>query len=391
MNVRALLLVSASALAVLILPNISVSQPPPGKGKPGGPPSSAPSFTDSLTGYDTSLWRKADGWANGPPFDNGWKASAVQFDAGAMSIQLDDEPSSGEPFTSGELRTIDYYGYGCYEVGMKPVAESGAVTAFFTFAGPFDTPTGGNGRHNENDIEFLGNDTTRLQVNFWTNDDAYAGGHEHIIPLAFDAADAFHDYAFKWTSNSITWNVDGVQVHQVLDSSADPTPKTSDTTHKIMMNLWAVDETAASWAGQFNYPGAPLTADYDWVQLTEGEDCVVGDGSGSPPPPPETGDMHIDSIGMALTSRDRQAVASIRVVDANGQAVGNADVDGEWSGLVSDGDQHRTTDSDGTAVFYSRRNRGGSGTFIFCVTDVTKSGVTYEDESNVETCDSVAK
>jgi hypothetical protein len=31
------------------------------------------------------------------------------------------------------------------------------VSAFFTFAGPYDN--GGNGRHNEIDVEFLGYDT----------------------------------------------------------------------------------------------------------------------------------------------------------------------------------------------------------------------------------------
>jgi endo-1,3-1,4-beta-glycanase ExoK len=54
------------------------------------------------------------------------------------------------------------------------VAESGVVSSFFTFAGPFDN--GGNGKHNEIDIEFLRFDTRTFQVNFWTNDDTYAGG-----------------------------------------------------------------------------------------------------------------------------------------------------------------------------------------------------------------------
>jgi beta-glucanase (GH16 family) len=378
-------------MVFLFLPRPAASEPPPGKGRPSDPPPSAPSFSDNLTIYDTSLWSKADGWANGSPFDNGWSASAIQFGTEGMAIELSDTPNNGEPYTSGELRTTEFYGYGCYEVGMKPVPESGVITAFFTFAGPYDTPRGGNGKHNEIDIEFLGYDTTIVQVNYWTNDDAYSNGQEHIVSLGFDAADDFHDYAIKWDSTGIIWYVDEVQVHAVVDSPNYPTPKITDSTHKIMMNMWAVDETASGWAGSFDYPGAPLTAAYDWVQFTEGEDCVIGEDSEPPLPSPDSGDMHIASITLALASRDRQAVATVQLVDGNGEAVTAAEVQGEWSGLVTGGDSSRTTDNDGQALFYSRRNRDATGTFTFCVTNVTKDDFVYAPAEDLETCGSVSK
>ena len=102
------------SMMFLFLSSPASSERPPGKGRPGNPPPSAPSFNDNLTIYDTSLWSKADGWANGSPFDNGWSASAVQFGAEGMTIELSDTPSNGEPYTSGELRTTEFYGYGCY-------------------------------------------------------------------------------------------------------------------------------------------------------------------------------------------------------------------------------------------------------------------------------------
>ena len=185
-----------------------------GGGGGGDPLPSEPSFIDALTSFDTTKWAKAGPWSNGSPFANGWDASAVTFSsANGMTVKLDDAPfivdqTTTYPYTSGELRTTGYYGYGCYEVTMKPVAESGVVTAFFTFAGPYDNPTNGNGQHNEIDIEFLGKDTTYFQANYWTNDDQYVNGHEYIVNLGFDASHDFHRYGFKWTSTGKVcgWN-----------------------------------------------------------------------------------------------------------------------------------------------------------------------------------------
>ena len=271
------------------------------------------------------------------------------------------------------------------------MARPGAVTTFFTFAGPYDN--GGNGKHNEIDIEFLGYDTTKFQANFWTNDDTYSNGHEHMVNLGFDASQAFHTYAFKWTSTGITWYVDGAAVHSVTSTVADPTPKTGESLHKIMLNFWPVDSTASAWAGTFVYPGTPLNAQYDWTRYTAGENCTI---SSTPPPtqtPPPNGDatkMHISNITMTLASRNSQAVARVTVVDGAGNPVVGATVNGIWSGLVSNGDGSRTTDSTGTATFYSGRSNS-SGTFNFCVTSIVKSGLTYDGAANTETCDAISK
>jgi hypothetical protein len=58
--------------------------------------------------------------------------------------------------------------------------------------------------------------------------------------------------------------------------------------------------------------------------------------------------------------------------------------------VISTGDTARTTDSSGTATFYSSRTRTG-GTVQFCVANLSAAGLTYASASNVEDCDSITK
>jgi endo-1,3-1,4-beta-glycanase ExoK len=363
-------------------------------GKRGGkPPVALGSFIDHLDTYDTSRWLKADGWKNGTPFDNAWNADNITFSGGIMVICLDDQAALGEPYSSGNYQSTGFYGYGCYEASYKPVATPGVVSSVFTFAGPFDN--GGNGSHNEIDIEFLGYDTNFLQVNWWRNDDSYTVGHEALVGLAFDASTEFHRYGFKWTRNGIEWFVDGTSVHQVLDSAADPTPRAEESLQKIMMNVWPVDETAAEWAGTFSYPGSPLHGSYDWIRHIAGEDCSLADAPELPPPSPpppqgDAADMHIQDVIIGLNNRQTQAIARVIVVNGLGEPVAEATVDGAWSGIITRGDTSRTTDATGTATFYSARSRD-SGNIMFCVTNISKTGMNHDEEADTQTCATIGK
>ncbi|HEX2572761.1 MAG TPA: family 16 glycosylhydrolase [Polyangia bacterium] len=381
--------VGAVCLVLSCTPPGSLSQE--AKPQPTTPPPTAlGSFTDHLTALNTDRWIRADGWRYPSPFDCGWRADHVQFDGNVMTLELDDTQTSGAPYSSGEYHSTGFYAYGCYEARFKPIAASGVVSSFFTFAGPNDN--GGNGKHNEIDIEFLGYNTSWLQANFWTNDDAYANGHEKMINLGFDATAAFHTYGFKWTSTGIEWWIDGARVHAVADSAADPTPKATESLQRIISNAWPVDSTASGWAGTFVYPGAPLGAPYDWIRYTSGESCSMTQAA-PPPPTSQTGDpsvMHTDTITMSLISRNTQAAALVTVRNGLGQPVVGATVTGQWSGLVTGGDLSKVTGTDGSALFYSARS-SQSGTFVFCTTGAALSGMTYDATANVETCDTVTK
>jgi hypothetical protein len=80
----------------------------------------------------------------------------------------------------------------------------------------------------------------------------------------------------------------------------------------------------------------------------------------------------------------------VNVVDGLGRPVAGAAVGGTWSGVLTTGDTARTTDTTGTATFYSSRTRT-PGFVQFCVANVSAAGLTYAPAANVEGCDAITK
>ncbi|MGF1684361.1 family 16 glycosylhydrolase [Photobacterium minamisatsumaniensis] len=239
---------------------------------------SADNFDDPLAEFNHTIWWKSDGWSNGFPFYNRWEGESIVNSAEGMAITLDYSPvaDNSVEFRSGELRSHDYYGYGCFEAEIKPAAASGVITSFFLFAGPYDKPENGNGMHNEIDIEFLGNNTNLLQVNYWTNDDRYERSNEHLIYLNFDASEDFHRYGIKWTKNAIKWYIDGDLVYKVKKATATtPIPSKADSELRIMANVWATDNRISNWAGEFDINSRTAhTAYYRNIRFESGRKCT---------------------------------------------------------------------------------------------------------------------
>ncbi|WP_241033868.1 family 16 glycosylhydrolase [Vibrio maerlii] len=212
---------------------------------------SAGEFEDSLQALETEKWRVADGWGNGYPFVNDWDDGAITFNEQGMAITLMTQSLPKTPMMSGEIRSHGFYGYGCFEVDMKPIKAPGVVSSFFLFSGPHDKPEDGNGIHNEIDIEFLGSNTNMVQLNFWTDDDAYENSHESLVFLPFDASKSFHRYSIDWSEKGIDWLIDGKLVLRAKNNKSDPTPSVNSSKLRIMKNVWVVDRKLSNWAGKF--------------------------------------------------------------------------------------------------------------------------------------------
>lgn len=226
------------------------------------PASAATGFTENLNAANPSMFYISDGWANGSDFGVAWKASNVEFNNGVMALRLDNVgcPANclGKPFASGEYATNTKYGFGRVEARMKVAKGTGLVTSLFTYYNPDPSVK----LNDEIDIEILGKDTTKLEVNYFT---AGVGNHSTIIDLGFDAALDFHNYAFEWSPTFIKWYVDGQLVHTETGSRG---PLPTNPGH-IMVNFWAGANAAEQyWTGKFIYPGSPVRAYYDWIKFT---------------------------------------------------------------------------------------------------------------------------
>ena len=214
-------------------------------------------FADLTGSYENvqSDFEMADGWSNGSMFNCTWRKDNCKFSDGKMTLTIDkDIIGSTTPYSAAEFRSKEFYGYGLYEVVMKPIKNDGVVSSFFTYTGPSD-----NNPWDEIDIEFLGKDTTKVQFNYFTNS---KGNHEHIHDLGFDASEDFHTYGFDWQADSITWYVDGEAVYTATESLPS-------TPSKIMMNVWpgtGVD----SWLNAFDGT-TPLSAEYKEIRCTAAE------------------------------------------------------------------------------------------------------------------------
>ncbi len=199
-------------------------------------------------------WECADGWTNGSMFNVTWRKNNVTFNEKKMQLIIEKDLLSTDdiPYSGGEFRSTDFYGYGRYEVSMKAIKNNGVVSSFFTYTGPSD----GN-PWDEIDVEILGKDTTKVQFNYFTDSN---GNHEYMHDLGFDAAEDFHTYAFEWHKDKIVWFVDGVEVH----SATENIPVTES---KIMMNAWC-GKGVDSWLNAFDDTNMPLTAEYEWIRFT---------------------------------------------------------------------------------------------------------------------------
>lgn len=196
---------------------------------------------DFSIGSPDGFWARNDR-GNGHPFNCAFYRSNAVINDGILTMKL---TKGRDGYVGAEYRSTQKFSYGFYSVKMKPANCPGVISSFFTYTGmPWD----------EIDIEFLGDDTTKVQFNYYTKG---IGHHEYIYYLGFDAAEDFHEYAFDWQPDSITWYVDGKPVYRA-------TKNIPTTPAQIMVNIWNVADTNADWAGRFDDTYLPVSAEYLW-------------------------------------------------------------------------------------------------------------------------------
>lgn len=152
---------------------------------------------------------------------------------GYAHLTLHKERTSVRNYTSASIRSRHRFLHGKFAAEVKPAGVSGLVTGVFLHR---------NAPRQEIDIEFLGQDTTKMLVNVFYNPGGDGAKMEYgyrgtpaLVELGFDAALDFHRYEIEWLTNSIHWLVDDRVVYERV--IWDPTP-IPHLPMEFNINLW---------------------------------------------------------------------------------------------------------------------------------------------------------
>ncbi|MEO1472731.1 MAG: family 16 glycosylhydrolase [Pseudomonadota bacterium] len=197
------------------------------------------SFVERFGGLNEAEWYVADGW--GVPAalnDTLWSRSAIAQTGPGLRFTAAAVEHPDKSFSGASIERMGRVKYGRYETIMTAAKGDGLVSAFFTYTGPhFDT------EQHEIDFEFLGKDTTQVQLNYYVRGQ---GGNETMIDLGYDANTTANLYAFEWAPDAIRWYIGDVLVHEVRGNE-DSLPSVAGM---AFSQLWAGGPPTKEWLGQ---------------------------------------------------------------------------------------------------------------------------------------------
>jgi len=211
-------------------------------------------FLNDFNDNNVSLFQAAD-WSNGNPFYNAWCPEQIDFNNSLLTLTLEKKACHSKTHASGEYRTIDTYKYGRYSTRFIASDVNGTISSFFTYTGSSEGT-----EWDEIDIEILGKNPNKMQINYWRN------GNEHpiLIDLGFDTSLTMHTYSFVWSSEYIQWYVDDILVYTVNENHLNNKDSLPINAGKIILNLWAgvgID----NWSGKYD-DNTTTKISYDYVK-----------------------------------------------------------------------------------------------------------------------------
>lgn len=211
----------------------------------------------------------------------------ITFSDGAMNLVVSSEPPAtkpktcshaevktvfSKPYTSGEFRSrLNLFRYGRYEARIKaPTVQPGNTTINGNYIATmfvFRTPKFEDWR--EIDIEVTGDAVNSLTTNILKADNAFnwSADIQDVQSFTLDGANVreeYHDYAFEWLPDRVTWYFDGKVVREHKAGSGIPI---SDKSAKIMMNLWVFNSSVAFGGKDLANNQYPLKSSYDWFRF----------------------------------------------------------------------------------------------------------------------------
>lgn len=191
-------------------------------------------------------------------FRTSWRKDAARLTPAGLSLTLQRVPEdlrvsaadmaaddgtlhgaghTAKDFVSAQLQRRKWYGYGRYEVVMRPARGDGVISAFYLYTGAHFGDS-----HEEIDVKFLGNDPNSIQFNRIR--DGAPLSEPPLVDLGFDAAEKPRLYAIEWTEESVAWFIGETEAFRISDANMVPRPPA-----KIYLDLWAGGKRQANWLG----------------------------------------------------------------------------------------------------------------------------------------------
>uniref|UniRef100_UPI00396CE63E family 16 glycosylhydrolase n=1 Tax=Paracoccus sp. TaxID=267 RepID=UPI00396CE63E len=224
--------------------------------------------------YGADGWLMSE-WPAGQSSILQWSPDNVRVAAdGGIELVLGRAPAgSDHPYQAGEVQSAQEATTGTWGWTVQaPEMAPGAVFGLFTYKSDWE-----NQPWVEFDFEFVGADTTRVQLNIHMLN--AAGEHvtldQHglkpvFIDLGFDASEGVHTYEVTVTEEKGVFYIDGKVVGEFTGANM-PGGVWSIGPMKSYINLWSVQPEQEIWAGVWTDPGEPLVARILGAEVRPGE------------------------------------------------------------------------------------------------------------------------
>lgn len=156
-------------------------------------------------------------------------------------VEFEIRESGHNPFIKTNFKIM----FGRVEAVMKAAPGQGIVSCLFLQSDVLD----------EIDVELIGNDYNRFQTNYFSrgNTTTYDRNQYHLV---LTPQNVYHSYAIEWTSESVTWYLDGDIVRTLW--AAEAQEQFPQTPMVVQLGTWAGGDKDLNSPGTVQWAGGPV-------------------------------------------------------------------------------------------------------------------------------------
>lgn len=185
---------------------------------------------------------------SGPPsrFTEVLNGGEITYGSNGVELTLN------KRFDNPSLISDFYIMFGKVEIVLQAAQGTGIVSSFYLQSDDLD----------EIDIELFGGDPYEFQSNYFVQGNTTTFDRGEYHPTSSSPLSNFHTYTIEWTSESLSWILDGVNVRTLVAATAPQ--GYPQTPMKVFAGIWAGGDPSnppgtIEWAGGItDYSQAPF-------------------------------------------------------------------------------------------------------------------------------------